>query len=170
MWKNKLLRLRSRFQYWLLNNTYTFNKEEISQQTLKQSLLLEPRLFKVMDISKACLYLIDIDFTNYHHCFKTLVAINTCLSTKKQIDLHLLQLTRTPVSIEHFFMSDRKAYLEADFCVQQYKDLSKTFFELYEEIKLAPTGIDGYNKRMLTQFIQALSKLTEQLRNFQHGQ
>ncbi len=169
MWKFNLLRLRNRFKYWLLNNTYHLNKEDLQQQILKQSLHLEPRLFNVIDISKACLYLIDSDFVNYQHCFKTLVAINECLTAKKQIDLHLLQLTKTTVSIEEFFISDKGLYLEADKAIVQYKELNKTFFTLYEEIKLAQIGIDGYNKRVLTQFILALGKVTEQLRKYAHG-
>lgn len=170
MWKFKILRLRSRFNYWLLTNTFHLTNEELHQQTLKQSLHLEPRLFTIIDIRKACLYLIDTDFTNYQHCFKTLIAINECLNTKKQISLHLLQLTRTTVSVELFFMSDQGIYLEADKCVQRYKELSVDFFKLYEEIKLAQTGIDGYNKRILSQFLLALRKVTDQLRKFSNGQ
>ncbi len=170
MWKNNVLRLRSRFSYWLLNNTYRLTKEDLQQKILKQTSHLEPRLFNVIDIRKACLYLIESDFTNYQQCFKTLVAINECLTAKKQIDLHLLQLTKTTVSIEQFFITDQGLYQEADKAIVRYKDLSKTFFTLYEEIKLAQIGIDGYNTRVLTQFVLALGKVTEQLRNFSHGQ
>ena len=163
------MQLQNRFKYWLLKNTHYLNRTSLKQSVLEHTLLLEPRLFKVIDVSKACLYLIDINFTNYEHWFKTLVAINVCLSSNKQIDLHLLQLIKTICSVEYFFIDNAGLYLNASDCIIQYKLEVTKFLAYYKEIEFKQTGIDGYNKRILTQVLLALEKVTEQLREFSNG-
>ena len=167
LWKFNYLLIKNKFRYWLLKNSPAEMEEHLLAK--KHLQLLEPKLFKKIEINKACLYLMDINFTSYKEIIKITLMATSALKGGMKVDANLIQLTSNTMTIEQFFMDENLVYIDAEKAVERIKEISIEFLNCFDLIKNEKVGIEGYNNRVLIQHVRALNKVSAHLREYIHG-
>ena len=151
-------------RFWFSQN---FNPvQDSSRARLGHFMCIETALFSKLDIGKACLYYVTLDYTNLTQLLKCLRIANACLTLKNQVNPLEILSGKYTVSIERLFMDDSSRYLNAQKTVEQFKAESITFLNKYKEIEYSKVGIDGYNYRVLNRLLISAIDVAKALRGY----
>lgn len=164
MWlKRKLLALRSNFIFWYYQN---FKKNHAN--VLYHFICLESMCFEKLDISKACLYIIETDFENMMQVLNYLQIADSTLTGNVQINPNDLRRNRHSESIENFFIDSNGKYINVQKSIELFKTMSISFANKLKEIENARIGIAAYNYRILYPLLVAIIELSSSLRKYQN--
>ena len=158
-----LLQLKSKLIYWKLK---LYNEHERNYPLAAvSSLALLPELYQYYQVVSACVYYFDSPVDTLLELIKVLSQTNSELKDNTKVTTVLLHKVK-PVALDYFFKDSQARYTDIPKALELFKELSLEYYVLHEKLTPYQTGIEGYNKRVLTNFTQSLGIVTDAIRNY----
>lgn len=156
--------IKLRLSLWLYQRTKeTLTSQQQRQLTLE---LFDPALFTHQDLGFDCAYDLDVLLPNLVAYVRMVNDLILVLEKQEKIDISSYSLDTCKVTVERFFMSDARLYLDREKHLKLFVSRLQVLVASYEAIEKERVGIAGFNGRILTKVIRSLMELVEQLRKY----
>lgn len=161
MWFRKKM---NRLAYWY--GLKRANKRDVTEVQAVQLRLIDPLLFSNRNVNRECVETIDVVLPNLMAYVRLLSEIKMCLQEERFIELSRFAIQPRTVTIEAFFIDDKRCRIDAVEAMGKLRSLSLDCLNSFKSIRHEQTGIAGFNARILQKTLVSLASLAGQLREY----
>lgn len=154
----------NRLAYWY--GLKRANKHDVIEVQAVQLRLIDPLLFSSRSINRECVETIDVVLPNLMAYMRLLSEIKMGLEENRRIDLSRFAISTQSVTIEAFFIDDKRCRIDAVDAVGKLQSLSLDCLNSFKSIRHEQIGTAGFNARILQKTLVSLASLAGQLREY----